>query len=247
MPPRQWLKQIQKTIYSPLIGQISPQLFSPFNEGLHSENVLEKFGLRTLNIMNISNIEILKNGGVGVIPTDTVYGLVASAVNPVAIKKVIEIKNRSDGKGFIVLISSVDDLKLFGVTLTETARIFLQKFWPGSVSVILESANPEFDFLKKDGTIAFRLPAKNDLIEILKQTGPLIAPSANPEGQPPAKNIAEAQKYFILPSGALAKLGGQPDFYEDGGELDSAPSTLVKIVGDKVEVLRQGAVKVLND
>jgi len=184
--------------------------------------------------MKFENIEILKKGGVGVIPTDTVYGLVASVVNPVAVKKVIEIKNRSDGKGFIVLISSFDDLKLFGVTLTETARIFLQKFWPGSVSVILESANPEFDFLKKDGTIAFRLPAKNDLIEILKQTGPLIAPSANPEGQPPAKNITEAKNYFL----------DKVDFYEDGGTLDSAPSTLVRIAGDKVEVLRQGAVRI---
>lgn len=189
--------------------------------------------------MDIKNIEILKNGGVGVIPTDTVYGLVGSAIKKEAVQKITEIKNRSDGKGFIVLIFSLDDLKVFGVTLTETARIFLQKFWPGSVSVILECKNPDFDFLKKDGTIAFRLPNKEDLLETLKQTGPLIAPSANPEGLPPAKNITEAKKYFDLPGE-----GNKVDFYEDGGELDSPPSTLVKIVGDKVEVLRQGIVKI---
>ncbi len=157
-----------------------------------------------------------------------------------------KIKNRTNGKGFIVLISSVDDLKIFGIQPSETTKSFLyppevseqrrvQKFWPGKVSVVLESGSEDFCYLcPKDKTIAFRLPDKPELIEILKQTGPLVAPSANPEGQPPAKNIAEAEKYF----------GSAVDFYEDNGNLDSLPSTLVRIVGDKVEVLRAGAVKI---
>ncbi len=185
--------------------------------------------------MKQENIEILKKGGVGVIPTDTVYGMVGSALSVQAVNKISQIKNRTNGKGFIVLISSVDDLKIFGVETNETARIFMKKFWPGKVSIEFISLLPKFDYLKKVGqTIAFRLPDKTDLLESLKQTGPLVAPSANTEGEPPAKNIAEAQKYF----------GNKVDFYEDGGTLDSAPSTLVKIVGDKVEVLRQGAVEI---
>lgn len=191
--------------------------------------------------MKANNIEILKNGGVGVIPTDTIYGIVGSALKKEAVRKVSKIKKRSDGKGFIVLISSVEELKIFGMEINETARIFMKKFWPGKVSIEFISPLPKFDYLKKIGdTIAFRLPDKDDLLELLKQTGPLVAPSANPEGKSPAKNISEAKNYFGLP----ASEGDKVDFYEDGGELDSEPSTLVKIVGDKVEVLRQGAVKV---
>ncbi len=192
--------------------------------------------------MKTENIEILKKGGVGVIPTDTLYGLVGRADLVETVAKISKIKNRSDGKGFIVLISDLADLDRFGIEVTEPAKIFLKKFWPGKVSIIFPSSDSKFNHLKKDGTIAFRFPDKKDLVELLKQTGPLVAPSANPEGQPPAKNITEAQKYFALPSEALAKLGNLVDFYEDGGELNSKPSTLVKIDGDEIKVLRQGAV-----
>ena len=187
--------------------------------------------------MEEKNIKILKAGGVGVIPTDTLYGLVGRADLVETVAKISKIKNRSDGKGFIVLISDLADLDGFGIEVTEPAKIFLKKFWPGKVSIIFPSSDSKFNHLKKDGAIAFRLPDKKDLIEVLKQTGPLVAPSANPEGQPPAKNTEEAKKYFGLPG-----QGDLADFYEDGGELNSKPSTLVKIDGDEIKVLRLGAV-----
>jgi L-threonylcarbamoyladenylate synthase len=167
-------------------------------------------------------IEILKNGGVGVIPTDTIYGIVGRALDPDAVARVVRIKNRSDGKSFIVLISSTDDLKTFGIPLPPVELDILNKVWPGKVSVAFDDKR------------AFRLPDDKQLIEIIKQTGPLIAPSANPEGQPPATDIAEAKAYF----------GDRVDFYEDGGKLQSPPSTLIKIKDGKIEVLREGAVKI---
>jgi L-threonylcarbamoyladenylate synthase len=185
--------------------------------------------------MRKENIEILKNGGVGVIPTDTIYGLVGSAFKEETVKRITKIKNRSDGKGFIVLISSIEDLKFFNINLSENVTNFLNKFWPGKVSVEIFSDLPEYSYLRNpDSTNAFRLPAKKELLDLLKEVGPLVAPSANISFEPPAKNIIEAKRYF----------GDQVDFYEDGGELDSPPSTLVRIMGDKVEVLREGAVKV---
>jgi L-threonylcarbamoyladenylate synthase len=184
-------------------------------------------------VMRAENIEILKNGGVGVIPTDTIYGLVGSALKPETVKRISELKKRADGKAFIVLISSITDLKIFGIELSDKARELLNKYWPGKVSVELFSDLPKYKYLRNpDNTNAFRLPAKEDLINLLKEVGPLVVPSANISFEPPAKNITEAKKYF----------GDKVDFYEDGGELDSAPSTLIRIVNDKVEVLRQGAV-----
>ncbi len=183
----------------------------------------------------IDLVEILKSGLVGVIPTDTIYGLVGRALQPEAVKKVFKLKNRSDGKGFIVLVSTAEDLKQFGVILSEKSLEILNKFWPGAVSVVLPVDSNKFDYLAAaDGTIAFRCPDKKDLLDLLKETGPLVAPSANPEGQPPAKNIIEAKNYFA----------DSVDFYEDGGELISAPSTLIRIKDDKIEVLREGAVKI---
>ncbi len=172
--------------------------------------------------MNSKNIKILKEGGVGVIATDTIYGLVGQASRLKSVERISKIKNRADGKGFVVLISNIEDLKFFGIELSETAKIFLKKFWPGKVSVAF---NEKY---------AFRLPDKADLLTLINETGPLVAPSANPEGQPPAKNIFEAEKYF----------GDKVDFYEDSGNLDSLPSTLVRINDDKIEVLREGAVKI---
>jgi L-threonylcarbamoyladenylate synthase len=180
-------------------------------------------------------VEILKNGGVGIIPTDTIYGIVASALLPSAVEKIAKIKGRSSSKGYIVLISSIADLNLFGINLSTEAIEFLNRFWPGKVSVEFFSDVPKYKYLRNtESTNAFRFPDNQKLLSILKQTGPLVAPSANLEGQPPAKNIEEAKKYF----------GDKVDFYEDGGELNSLPSTLVRLKGDKIEVLREGAVKI---
>jgi len=172
--------------------------------------------------MKKENIEILKAGGIGVIPTDTIYGLVGRADLPKTVEHISTIKNRSDGKGFIVLISSLDDLKLFDIKVSDATKSFLKKYWPGKVSVVMSP------------TLSFRLPDKKDLIDLLKETGPLVAPSANPEGRAPAKNIEEAKEYF----------GDEVDFYEDGGNLESLPSTLVRIKDDEIEVLRAGAVEI---
>jgi L-threonylcarbamoyladenylate synthase len=181
-------------------------------------------------------INILKKDGVGVIATDTIYGIVASAMSEEACNKVKGIKGRDDGKGFIVLISSVNDLEKFDVVISEKAKIFMQKFWPGKLSIVFNPQTTKFNYLSAEyGTIAFRFPNKENLIEILRQTGPLIAPSANPQGFPPAKNIEEAKKYFE----------SKVDFYLDEGELSSLPSTLVKIVGDDIQVLREGAVNIV--
>jgi len=185
--------------------------------------------------MDQKNIDILKAGGVGIVPTDTIYGLVGSALSFPAVERISQIKNRTDGKGFIILISSIEDLNIFGIKPSDQAKIFMKKFWPGKVSIEFVSPLAQFDYLKKTGgTIAFRFPDKADLLILLKKTWPLVAPSANIEGLPPAKNIEEARKYF----------GDKVDFYEDEGDLVSEPSTLVKIDGDKIEVLRQGAVRV---
>ena len=187
--------------------------------------------------MNEDIIYLLKNNGIGIFPTDTVYGLVGLALSEDVIKRIYKLKKRDEKKSLIILISSIDDLQKFDVKISEKAHEFISKYWPGKISIILPFNNEKFKYLDRvgDGTLAFRMPAKDDLLDILKKTGPLVAPSANPEGEAPAKNINEAKKYF----------GENVDFYIDGGENISEPSTLVKIEKDNIIVLREGAVKIV--
>lgn len=181
--------------------------------------------------MNSKNIEILKNGGVGVMPTDTVYGLVCSAFSKEALNRIYKLKGRDENKPPVIIISDISDLEKFEAKVSPAHQKIIEKYWPGKVTIIFEIPS-DLNYLDKGLGLAVRLPADEKLREFLKQTGPLATTSANISGQLFAKNIEEARKYF----------GNAVDFYEDGGELNSAPSTLVRINGDKVEILRQGAV-----
>lgn len=175
----------------------------------------------------------IKKGGVGVLPTDTVYGLVASALQPASVERVYRLRKRNPDKPMIILISSLEDLKLFDIKLDEESKKILMTFWPGQVSAILPCLSEKFFYLHRgQDSLAFRWPDKKDLLELLRKTGPLVAPSANQEGKEAAKTIAEAREYF----------GEKIDFYVDQGEQDCPPSTLVSIEKGEIIIKRQGAI-----
>lgn len=168
----------------------------------------------------------LLSGEICVIPTDTLYGTLAL---PKFAQKVYDLKGRNPDKPCIILISDLSQLQLFKVTPTQTQKEFLNKYWSGPVSVILPCKYSEFEYLHRDtDSLAFRLPDNDLLCQLINLTGPLIAPSANPEGQSPALNISEADKYFA------DKVG----LYLDAGQLDNPPSTLVSLLNDSPQVLR---------
>lgn len=180
--------------------------------------------------------EIIKkilNNGIGVLPTDTLYGLAGSALSREAFDRIFELKKRNSQSPFIILINSIEDLKLFDIEIGDESRKILDKYWPGKISVILPCNSEKFSYLHLGTkTLAFRMPDKKDLLELLKQTGPLLAPSANYFGEIPALTIEEAKSYF----------GDSVDFYIDEGKLESLPSTLIKMENERVAVLREGAV-----
>ncbi|MEK7118202.1 MAG: L-threonylcarbamoyladenylate synthase [Patescibacteria group bacterium] len=172
---------------------------------------------------------ILNNGGIGVLPTDTLYGLVGSALLPKTVERIYKVKERSLDKPLIVLIDDIEEVEQFGVVLSEKLIAQLHDYWPGAYSIILPTIDEEFFYLNHgSGTIAFRLPDKDDLRELLRKTGPVAAPSANVEGRPPARTIEEAQKYF----------GADVDFYIDGGELGGKPSTILDLTEDELRIVR---------
>jgi len=187
------------------------------------------------------SIKILKAGGIGILPTDTIYGIVGSALQSETIARIYFWRKRDYKKPPITLVASVSDVKKFGVLINAATEKMLARVWPGKVSVILpisprqKQALKKFEYLHRGTkTLAFRIPKAAWLRKLLQETGPLIAPSANFEGEPPALTIRAAKKYF----------GENVDFYADAGRLVSKPSTLIKIERGKVTVLREGAVKI---
>ena len=172
---------------------------------------------------------VIATGGIGVFPTDTLYGLIGSAFLPDTIDRIYELKRRDLRKPLIVLISDLSQLEQFGIELSEGLILQLQNYWPGPYSIILPSMDDQFEYLSRGtDTIAFRLPGKPELIDLINQVGPLVAPSANVEGLPPATTVEEAQRYF----------GSDIEFYVDGGELNAKPSTILRFDGDGAEIIR---------
>jgi L-threonylcarbamoyladenylate synthase len=166
--------------------------------------------------------QTITRGGYAVIPTDTIYGIVCSALNKEAVKGLYDIKERTPSKPYIVLIADINQLDLFNISWQHYTSI-LEQYWPGPVSIILPCHNEALVYLHR-GThsIAFRLPAHTELQNLIRDTGPLVAPSANPEGEMPARTIEEARQYFK----------DQVSCYVDGGEVHGTPSSIISIGED---------------
>lgn len=171
-------------------------------------------------------------GIIGVIPTDTVYGVVARAGDERAVARLYALKDRDSKPGTII---ATDIEQLQGLGLKHRYLKAVEQFWPGAVSVIIP-CGPELQYLHQGKySLAVRVPDKPELLGLLRQTGPLLTSSANQPGQPTATTVAKAKGYF----------GDEVDFYIDGGDLsDHKPSTIIRIVDDAIEIIREGAVKI---
>lgn len=170
-------------------------------------------------------------GIIGVIPTDTVYGVVARAADRDAVTHLYWLKHREHKPGTLIA-ANIDQLVALGFKRRYVQAV--ERFWPGPVSVVIPC--PDLDYLHQGvQSLAVRIPADEELRKLLQQTGPLLTSSANQPGEPPANTVDEAKQYF----------GNAVDFYEDGGDLSGRQSsTVIRMVDDAVEVLREGAVKI---
>lgn len=160
-------------------------------------------------------IEILREGGIAVLKTDTLYGIVARSDDEQAVKRVRAVKKRSPDKSLIVMLAQAED----AYNGAEILQAYSDGIHP--TSIIVPSPHAPAWLRHQDGTVAYRIPVDTQLQELLSQTGPLVAPSANPEGLPVALTIDEARMYFH----------DMVDYYLDGGvvEPDIAPSRLIRV------------------
>lgn len=175
--------------------------------------------LETTEINKIA--DLLNQNKIGVMPTDTVYGIHCKVLNPTLMDQVYNIKQRPKDMPFITLIQKVEDLELFDIIPSDFELEQIKNYWPGPNTLIFETSNT-------GKTLSFRIPDNRFLHEVLKNTGPLISTSANLYKQPTSTTIDEAINYF----------GDKIDFYVDGGELKNPPSSIYKIENNQILKIR---------
>jgi L-threonylcarbamoyladenylate synthase len=169
----------------------------------------------------------IREGGLVVFPTETVYGIAANLLDENAIEKLCRVKARPEGKPFTVHISDIKMILDMECPITAAAEKLMARFWPGPLTIILKSRNA--------GKIGFRMPANNIALELIRASGvPVVAPSANLNGKPAPVTAEEA----------MAGLEGKVDIVIDGGRTEVGfESTVVDLTVDPPKILREGAIK----
>ena len=177
-------------------------------------------------------IELLKNGAVGVIPTDTVYGVVTPLFNQVGVERMYELKGREEAKPVgTVLIN--DPLQVEHIAQSEHL-LRASAYWPAPVSVVIPVSSELHYAHKGLDSLPFRVPDHESLQRLLLQTGPLATSSANFAGQMPPTTLQEALGYFR--EGV--------DFYVDGGDLSHRkPSAILRFNEEGEPELLRGELK----
>ncbi len=180
-------------------------------------------------IKKISNE--IKKGGVMVLPTDTVYGLIADATNKIAVEKVFKVKKREKEKPLPIFVKDLKMAKALAFINKEQEK-FLKKVWPGKVTVVLKRKKTKLFGVDKK-TIGLRVPNYkfiNQLLMIINS--PLIGTSANISGEPASTKIKEVLKQF-------EDQEYQPDFVLNVGNLAKGrPSVIIDLTEKEPKILR---------
>ena len=177
-------------------------------------------------------IKKIKDGGIIVFPTDTVYGIGCDPYNKKTISRLYEIKKRKKTKPFPVLGVSKTELEKIAEFNTLEEKI-AEKFWPGQVTLVLKVKDEKIrQSLCLDKKIAVRVPNNQCVLSLLKECKLLVGTSANISGTTPFTDPNECSKNLT-----------RYDLLIDGGIIPSqSESTIVEIVGDDIKILREGNV-----
>ncbi len=179
--------------------------------------------------------EILRSGGVIALPTDTLYGISANALNDEAASKVFRVKGREEFSPLPIFVSDPDDLFRYGRDVPDEAVRLAETFWPGKLTIVVAKSDVIPPVVSGGlDTVGLRVPDHPVPRAVVRQLGaPITATSANVSGRP-ALTAAED---------VVAELGSRLDLVLDGGQLaPSLPSTVIDLTTVPPTILREGAV-----
>jgi protein-tyrosine phosphatase len=189
-------------------------------------------------------VQALAEGGLVALPTETVYGLAASALDSAAVARLLEAKKRSTSKALTLAIRSADDVLDYVPDLSPLGRRLARRCWPGPVTIVADDCHPESlvrqlpsevqKVVAPGGTIGLRVPAHAMVLDVLRMlVGPIVLTSANLQG--------EADP--VTAEGVIRGLGDAVELILDDGQSRlGQPSTVVKVERNGFKILRQGVV-----
>jgi L-threonylcarbamoyladenylate synthase len=179
-------------------------------------------------------VRLLNEGAVVAVPTDTVYGLAASLERDDAVERIFSMKRRPHSVALPVLVDAPSTIERLGVTLSPLARRLGDAFWPGALTLVVDAPS---ELARRVGsrvdTVGIRVPNDDVLREVLSRTGPLVVSSANEHAASPCHSAQEVLAVFALVETLTAVL--------DGGERSGVVSTVIQVLDDEWQILRDGA------
>ena len=191
-----------------------------------SKNVLEQIE---------TGVKIIRNGGVVVFPTDTLYGLGAGAYCEAGIKRVFEIKQRPLKMALPLLLGDAAQIHEIAERLPDYAWRLVDRFLPGGLTLVVRRSSIVKDIITAGGdTVAIRIPDHPVALVLIRESGmPVVGTSANLSGQSNVLNVADLRK----------QLEGKVDLIIEGGPSPGGKeSTVVDVTNDIAEIIREGAI-----
>jgi L-threonylcarbamoyladenylate synthase len=178
-------------------------------------------------------VEILRAGGVVACPTETQMGLLADALDALAVQRIYELKRRRPSDPLPLIVPSLEAALRLARDVSAQALALAARHWPGPLTLVLHGQSQVPTALLADGKLALRVPGPSPALELVTAFGgPLTATSANRSGQSPLTTELELRAIF---GDALAAV-------VPGTAPGGLPSTIVDATGERLVVLRQGAI-----
>ena len=178
---------------------------------------------------------MLRKGGLVAVPTETVYGIAASAEDGVAVQMIYDLKDRDYEKPLSVLVTGMEMAERYCANIPQAAYRLAEKYWPGPLTMVLEDRGSVPAMVTAgSGTLGVRCPDHPLTLAIIEKAGlPLAAPSANPSGKEPAKTAKEVLAWF----------DGEIEGVVDGGPCAmGVASTVVDLTEEEPKILREGGI-----
>ena len=179
--------------------------------------------------------KIIKDGGIVVFPTETVYGIGVNGLNKNALKKLYEVKQRPLNKPISLLVNSIEMINQLTKNITKLEYALMKEFFPGPLTIILQKKDIVQNILTANSdTVGIRMPSNKIALELIKYAGvPIATPSANLSGKPTGTNFKDIIKDF----------DGKADYFIDGKISKTGfASTIIKVTDGIPNILRQGPI-----
>ena len=177
----------------------------------------------------------IKQGGVVVFPTETVYGIGANGLSANAVKRIYEVKQRPLNKPISLLVNGTDMINEIAQDITDLEKALIKEFFPGPLTIILKNKDIVPNIVTANSnTVGVRMPSNEIALKLIEYAGvPIATPSANISGKPSGTNMEDIMKDFE----------GKVDYFvDDGPSKIGISSTIVQVIDGVPHILRQGKI-----